>query len=350
MFDSILLEKALRQAVATIDGSVMKEGEFYFACPICGDSQRNKSIKRGHLKLRHDGMDSFWYYRCFNGDCPASAKAWSAENWLKEMFPVIHKSYVRDLLKNHKKSDVDEMKRINEALQKQNDARQLALENKKREAEKEAVKFFVPIMSDKAYCKGAVELCVKRGIPKKIYKKFFVANNSKDEKNKYRGRMIIPFYDNNNKIYYYQARAMDKGNSAKYINRTTNKDNGIYNIHNVDRTKPVCILEGPIDSMFIENSIATLGVGINDLILKKLEGMECFFLMDNDEAGRILSEKLLLDGNYVFLWTDFIKDYDLPTSIKDINDCYLKLNRKEIFKFDELKKYFTNDFYDKVKL
>jgi recombination protein RecR len=37
MIENILLERYLRQAASGIPGSVMKDGDFYFKCPICGN-------------------------------------------------------------------------------------------------------------------------------------------------------------------------------------------------------------------------------------------------------------------------------------------------------------------------
>ena len=345
MIENILLEKYLRQAVSTIQGSVMKDGDFYFRCPVCGDSQKNRSMKRGHVKFRNDGMESFWYYKCFNGDCSANT-SWSAENFLKNQFPMIYKIYVRDLVRNKTSgNDVEEIKRLNKVIQKQNEEKLKAQEKKKLSEEHNDTKFFVPINSDKhPLCSKAREMCLSRKIPKSRSDRFFVATDGK-----YKNRLVLPFYDNKNQIYYYQCRDL-VGNPVKYLNRTTNKDNAIYNIHNLDESKPVCVLEGPIDSMFIENSIATMGVGITDVMEKKLDSLKCYYLLDNDEAGSILAKKLLRKGNYVFLWRNFLKFYRLPNTIKDVNDVYLHLNRTEIFKWEELQQFFTKDFYDKVIL
>jgi len=345
MIDNILLEKYLRQAASTIQGSVMKDGDFYFRCPICGDSQKNKSIKRGHLKYHNNGMESFWFYRCFNGDCSANS-SWSAENFLKNQFPMIHKTYVRDLIRNKKSgSDVEEIKRLNKVIQKQNEEKLKEQEKKKLTEEHKDTKFFVPINSDKHHlCEKAREVCESRKIPKSRSDRFFVATDGK-----YKNRLVIPFYDSKNQIYYYQCRDL-VGNPVKYLNRTTNKDNAIYNIDNLDESKPVCVLEGPIDSMFIENSIATMGVGITNVMEKKLDSLDCYYILDNDEAGSVFAKKLLMKGKKVFLWMDFMKFYRLPKEIKDINDLYLYQNKEVLYTWSDFAKYFTNNFYDKIKL
>ena len=69
--------------------------------------------------------------------------------------------------------------------------------------------------------------------------------------------MIIPYYDNDNKIYFYEGRALINI-EPKYLSRVGDYNN-IYNYYTVDKNKIVTVLEGVIDSLFIENSISLTG-------------------------------------------------------------------------------------------
>ena len=58
-------------------------------CPVCGDSKKNKSIKRLHLY--HKGGNDF--VKCFNGDCPVNTNMY---NFLRLYFPDKLYDYKRE--------------------------------------------------------------------------------------------------------------------------------------------------------------------------------------------------------------------------------------------------------------
>ena len=106
-------------------------------------------------------------------------------------------------------------------------------------------------------------------------------------------------------------------------------------------------MEGPIDSLFCENGIAIGGAKLSENQENDLKDLDCYFLMDGDETGRNKSLELLRNGNKVFLWKKFLKENNLPEKEKwDINEVYIKLNKKENFKFEDLKPYFTDSIYN----
>ncbi len=181
-------------------------------------------------------------------------------------------------------------------------------------------------------------------IPEKYAKGLFICDNGK-----YYGRVILPFYGSKGDILYYQARDL-VGREPKYLNRKLGKDDALFNEQLIDKNKPVIVLEGPIDAMFIENAVATMGVSIKPNIQERLNKLNTFYLLDNDVAGYKLSIKLLRQKRPVFLWKKFIKDYNLPQKCKDINDTYIHLNKTEEFTFEQLSKYFTTNILDQIYL
>ena len=70
----------------------VKPDLYNFRCPICGDSQKNKSKTRGYLYAIKADMN----FRCHN--CGASM---TLSNFLKEIDPTIHKQYVFERFKNN---------------------------------------------------------------------------------------------------------------------------------------------------------------------------------------------------------------------------------------------------------
>ena len=344
MLENVLVEKYIRQAVSTIQGSIIRNESYNFRCNICGDSKQ-KNIKRGHIKLSTTDKP-FYYYKCFNGDCPASYKPWPVEKWLKQFFPSLYKSYIREIVKSKNENDVLFVKNLNKRIQSFEEEANKEKKRKSLEDEKESVKHFIPILKgDSELFLKAKQYCEQRLLPADIWKRFFVCT-----KGMYENRLIIPFYDNSNKIYYFQARSL-LGQEPKYLNRKCNKDNNIYNIFNIDRDKPVVVFEGPFDSMMVENSIATLGLGISKNTQELLDSLNTYYLFDDDVSGNKMAIKYLQKGKPVFLWSKFKKDFELPTKDKwDFNDVYIYLNRKQMFVFDDITKYFTNNIYDRIYL
>ncbi|MFP9170249.1 hypothetical protein ACLI2G_15875, partial [Enterococcus faecalis] len=72
-------------------------------------------------------------------------------------------------------------------------------------------------------------------------------------------RLVIPIYNANGKAESFQGRALKKDAPQKYI--TIKAYPEATKIYGVERVKDgdVYVLEGPIDSLFIENGIAITG-------------------------------------------------------------------------------------------
>ena len=138
-------------------------------------------------------------------------------------------------------------------------------------------------------------------------------------------------------------------NGEKYImeedgieNIQANLDrlSGLFNIMNVDISYPLTIVEGPIDSLCLSNSIALQGATkLNDYFddIKTVR-----FLFDNDKIGKEHSLKKLKSNKKVFLWNMFLKKMDIKEKIKDINDI-IKIKK---FDKDVYESCFSDDEFD----
>lgn len=81
-------------------------------------------------------------------------------------------------------------------------------------------------------------------------------------------RLIIPFYNEFGELLCYQGRSLNPNDKIRYI--TVKKHDGVakvFGMDMVDRSKDVRVCEGPIDSMFIKNCLASA-----DADLTKIEG------------------------------------------------------------------------------
>lgn len=156
----------------------------------------------------------------------------------------------------------------------------------------------------------------------------------------HRNRLIIPFYDVNNKIVHYQSRTIieqKKITLPKYLSKS-NSEKTLFGINNVsDKHKRIFITEGPLDACFLRNGIAVAGInegrgepltGRQKEQLRMFPTHEIVWVLDNqltDIASRKKTDMLLKQGYSVFLWPKELKKF------KDINELCIaqKLNSIE---------------------
>jgi len=317
--NQIALERQIRLILSTFKNVTENSDGYNFRCPICGDSKKSKSKKRCYI-LKSQTPFMIYCHNCFYKK--------PVVFWLKEFYPSYYKDYIKELFQNERTQPLPKIEN---------------LKNKKEFEEKDHTKFFVPIKKGmtSSFAK-AIRLCIDRKIPENIWSTWYVATGGM-----YNNRMIIPFFDNNGKIYYYQGRRLYDYIQPKYLSRKGDFNN-IYNYFLVDRNKPVIVLEGPIDSIFVDNSIALTGVKTEDKKLSEFPHKRYLIDFDATKETREKTRKLLSEGNYVFCWKKFMKIFNLPMKEKwDINDVIIYLNRGR-FTYEELQPYFTNSIYDKV--
>jgi hypothetical protein len=93
----------------------------------------------------------------------------------------------------------------------------------------------------------------------------------------------------------------------------------IFGLDTIDRTKPVYIVEGPIDSLFLDNACAMAGSGISNESIGKIGTEDIVFVFDNEPRNKEivgLIEKRINTGYNVAIFPDYIEE-------KDINDMVL---------------------------
>ena len=217
-----------------------------FRCPICGDSKKSKFKARGYLFTKKNEL----FYKCHN--CGYGS---SFGKLLKHVNSSLYDQYT--------------LERYKEGL----DIGRQAKPHSKQTFKFEEPKFKKKNILDKHLQRldklpdtnRAVQYCVKRNIPKIRWKElYYVDNVQKLEeihpqyKDKVLGeedRLVIPFFSKGN-LVGITCRAL--GNeSLRYLTLRVDNDSPlIYNIDNVDNSRIVHVTEGPIDSLFLDNSVA----------------------------------------------------------------------------------------------
>jgi len=93
----------------------------------------------------------------------------------------------------------------------------------------------------------------------------------------------------------------------------------IFGLDTIDRTKTVYIVEGPIDSLFLNNACAMAGSGISNESIGKIGTEDIIFVYDNEPRNKeivSLIENRINSGYKVVIFPDYIEE-------KDVNDMVL---------------------------
>lgn len=325
---NFIIEKYLRQAVVTKRHKNNGPNEILTECIYCGEKR-----PKGTLFKSNTGR---WCYICWKANCECSSKAIIADKWLKKADPSLYQSYVNEVNQEVSESYVTEVKKEAKESAKRAEVEQQKELQEKMKNDLEAARHFKKISVKGRNQQLAIDFCKKRHIPKAIYSGFYYADEGK-----YKNRVIIPFRNKENKIVFFQGRALDN-NDVKYLSKIGNT--ALYNIDFRDKNKPLIITEGPIDSMFIENSTATVGAGSSKQIDEQLSEFKRYWLYDNDEAGERKSKEKLAEHEYVFMWKKYLLANNLTNmKIKDINDLVIATNMTDKYTYDMFANYFTNN-------
>jgi len=141
----------------------------------------------------------------------------------------------------------------------------------------------------------------------------FLQGTKYENKFKSKSYIIIPLRSKYG-LFGVQARRLDnegpKYTTIKFVDCAT-----IFGRNKIDNTKPIIVVEGPFDSMFVENSIAVTGSGITKI---DFSGDFVYCLDNEPRSKQIVSimKKLMKEDYKVVIWPDNIKQ-------KDINDMVL---------------------------
>ena len=96
----------------------------------------------------------------------------------------------------------------------------------------------------------------------------------------------------------------------------------------VDPKKTVYVVEGPIDSYFIDNCVAMVGASSYKSIPAHLFNSELVFIMDNEPRNVQVvnyNRELIKMGHKVCIWPENIQE-------KDLNDLAYRISTRKIQK------------------
>ena len=130
-------------------------------------------------------------------------------------------------------------------------------------------------------------------------------------------RIIIPYYDAENRLIGFQGRSLNPKDKLRYITIKLDETQPmIFGLDRVDMTQRVYVLEGPLDSLFVDNAIAASG---SSLLRFNLKDVDAVYVHDNQPRNKeivAIMEKSIDAGKTVVVWPENFKH-------KDINDAVM---------------------------
>jgi len=279
--------------------SKKKDGLYTFRCPYCGDSQKNKNKTRGYIykvKTNHN-------FKCHN--CGVSR---SFTNFLKEQDVVLYDQYVMERYKD------------NMTGQRSNTPNPEIKSSKPTFLKKD---FDLPRISELNKSHPARAYLDNRQIPKKCLRELYYCDTFKKWTNEQKytfndldndeSRIIIPLKDRNG-IFGFQGRSLNPKSKLRYITIMLNEEAPkIYGLDKINKSNPIYIVEGPFDSLFLENCVAMAG---SDLDLRSFGWRDYICVYDNEPRNREIVNRISKSidrGDKVVIWPKGMDE-------KDIND------------------------------
>lgn len=305
-------ETFLRQVSNRLDKFKQTSAHHFNArCPICGDSRRSKSKARWHA-FQHESK-GFLVCKCFN--CGYTN---SFANFLKEIDPEVHKMYLMEKFRDA--NNVSNTVTI-DTLVKQKPAFDTSPLKRLKKISQLAITH--PVR------RWVVE---KRRIPPKAHYKLYYAPKFKkwvnevlpgkfESEDNDEPRLVIPLFDENGNMFGFQGRSFANNSANRYITIILDDSKGrIYGLDTLDRTRLAFFVEGPIDSLFLDNAVASCGGDIvAELPLLNIENDGIVVVYDNeprnvDTVAKI--EKAIDLGYNVCIWPETIEQKDINDMVK----------------------------------
>ena len=281
-----------------------KKGDYLWnmRCVICGDSQKNKLKARGYVFRVKDGLR----FKCHN--CSASM---TFSSLLKSIDPNLFQEYSLEQYKEkHAIINFDpELPKVPKIVFKT----KLNLDS-------------VANMPNEHYAKVYL---VNRKIPTESFSSLYFAPDFKkfidelipdnDKKlHEKEARIVIPFYDKNKELIAVQGRSLDANNQLRYIAIKVSDHPKIFGLDRFDSKKKAYVVEGPLDSLFLDNCLAAGGSNLKE-VSRYVDINSTSFIYDNQPRNKDIVKLMLstLESGYnVCIWPDSIEQ-------KDINDMIM---------------------------
>lgn len=325
--------KYIRLASVYLRNFKQKGNDVYqLSCPICGDSKKDKTKARGFIFEKNNVA----MYHCHNCGNPDHRSLLRLIKFLSESLYTDYKfEKFGAVMSENRRTKSNVMPDDIEAVYIDQELIKIDNLPMKRLASERLLKVCTSLSLVDDDHKAVNYLLNERKMARNdINKLFYLDDINKLTKqiDKYKetkfpshDAILIPFIDFDGVINTIQLRVLSKNTKQRYLTLYLNDDKSksIYGLNYIDKDKTVYALEGPINSMFLENAIAFAGSSqSNKLDYIKQDIKELVLIYDNDYRinpdVRQALDKSIQDGYKVVLYDNLIG------AKEDINDIVIK--------------------------
>ena len=303
---SVFIDRTfLLRASPKLQRFTQKKTDLYnFRCPLCGDSQKNKTKCRGFVYRKKDD----YFYMCHN--CSVSTTFY---NFLKQVDESLLKEYQLERYRNGTERGNYTKPDFSEAKEKPVFKERIRLESIESLPEEHFAKRYIksrkiPLVfeSQLYFAPDFKQFVETLGIEKETL--------HKDDQ-----RLVIPFYDSKKNLIAIQGRALGKS-ELRYITIKLDDDfDKVFGLDRIDQDEMIYVVEGPIDSMFLQNAVATADANLES-ITKLFDKSKVTLVFDNEPRNKQIVEKinLAIDNHFnVVIWPEFIDSKDINEMVLD---------------------------------
>lgn len=279
--------------------SAKSETLYNCRCPVCGDSSKNKLKARGYFYETPKGYS----YKCHN--CNHGC---SFGSLLERIDHTLYSDYTIEKLNSRNLTSTAKPKKQNKEV-KFKSIGLVSVEDSKDDVTRYALARGIrPDQLNRIYsCSNFRKWAVD-----KFSDKYEKVSESK--------KLILPFFDLEGNLIGAQARSIDPSEKLRYETiKHPEVEHMVFGLDCWNRNQTTRIVEGPIDSLFVQNSIAMASSDLKRIkkVLPSLNIDDTVFCWDNEPRSKEivkLIENAIENNLKVFLWPDTIP-------CKDFNDA-----------------------------
>jgi hypothetical protein len=282
-----------------------------FRCPLCSDSKANKYKKRGYIYTLKDKL----MFKCHNCNSSLSFSKFLKQvnrNLYNDMeFETYQENNPEEISINKQVSPPAEIVRVTEIS--------------------------LPKISEMESSHFAKRYVLERRLPRQFHDDIYYACDfaqfviqqfpqylDKDRPNLKSGeaRLVLPFYDHEKKLIGITGRDLTGRSKVKYltikVDETVPK---VFGLDRIDFSEQIQAVEGPIDSYFLDNCIATMDSNLSRarLFLGDLKIVNSILLVpDNEPRNKdVVREikKAIQLGYDVCIWPEDLEEKDINQMI-----------------------------------
>jgi transcription elongation factor Elf1 len=281
-----------------------------FSCPVCGDSKKNASKARGYVYKKGNNL----FYSCKN--CGLGT---SLGKLLEHIDGTIYKEYILERYKSGESGNSN----FKDPTFNVPSPRFGKLDKPKQFEHAE----FCSDLPSGHFC---LDYLKNRQIPKEFYsqllftshyKKFIdtlVPNHGKKLVDD--ARVIIPFYDVYNNLIAVSGRALETNDkTVRYITiRTTDSEEKlVFGMDRLNVHETVKVVEGPIDSLFLSNCVASGDANLT-AVADNISAGKKVIIFDNEPRNKDivkLMQESIKSNHQIVIWPDTIQAKDINEMI-----------------------------------